>query len=289
MEHQAIHQYNEYCRLILITIEQLLQLNAQNWKYNRPPDEIRIEEIKKYIVRKDTNILQPFYIHYDTTTQTYEILDGIHRYTALKEINKQIPQYALAPTTSILSTLTVVGMEFEPQKRVNHKIVFVHLFIDLTEGSLIDIFQDLNKTVPVPNLYIACAPISIDADEKETIQEVTKVWQRKYKSHFSHSPSCNVPNINRDTFMNLLSNLYTKYKIRSKTKLEEILSLANGSIREYVESGVHSRAIPNKFSDKQKDKCKETGCYLFLYKEEMINFFIQSNRDARPASSIVLI
>ncbi len=270
MEHQPIHQYSKGKKVILITVEDLLKLNSQNWKYNRPPDEIRIEEIKKYIVRKDTNILQPFYIHYDTNTQTYEILDGIHRYTALKE-------------------LRVSNMEFEPQQIINRKMVFVHLFIDLTEGALIDIFQDLNKTVPVPNLYIACSPISVDADEKEAVGDITKDWQRKYKSHFSHSPNCNIPNINRDTFMNLLSNLYNKYRVRNKARLEEILELANNSIREYVESGVHSRAIPNKFSDKQKDKCRETGCYIFLYKEDMINYFIQSNRDEKPINSSVLV
>ena len=54
-----IHEYTQSRRVILITVGNLLELNAQNWKYNRPADDIRVQEIKKYLNQEDAYILQP--------------------------------------------------------------------------------------------------------------------------------------------------------------------------------------------------------------------------------------
>jgi hypothetical protein len=248
MEHNLIHKYGDNHQLIKLSIKQLLELPIENWKHNRPPDEIRVSEIETFIQKRDTLILQPFYIHYNPKNGIYEILDGIHRYTAMKNI--------------------------EYPELIEDKIVFVHLFVNLTYGNLIDIFQDINKTVPVPELYINSTNVNDNANEKVIIEEVSKEWQRKYKSHFSPSSNYNVPNINRDVFINILSHLYTSYKVRNSTKMSEMLERANTNIRDYVLAGVGFRNMPIKFSDKQKEKCKESGCYLFLYKDiETIKYF----------------
>jgi hypothetical protein len=251
MEYPAIHEYTEDNRLIKLTIEELLKLPMENWKHNRPPDEVRVAEIESFIKKRANEILQPFYIHYNPKTDIYEILDGIHRYSAIKEVSEK-------------------NME-----NISDKIVFIHLFIDLSYGTLIDIFQNLNKTVPVPELYIG--QTQDNTNKKEIIEEISTEWKKMYKEHFSGSKtSCQIPNIIRDSFIDILSELYTSYKIRSKSKLLELLERANTNIKDYVLAGVSFRTIPIKFSDNQLQKCSKSGCYLFLYRDiSKIKYFIE--------------
>jgi hypothetical protein len=61
MEHNLIHKYGDNHQLIRLSIKQLLELPIENWKHNRPPDEIRVSEIETFIQKKDTLILQPIY------------------------------------------------------------------------------------------------------------------------------------------------------------------------------------------------------------------------------------
>ncbi len=242
MEFTIIHEYTPKKHLVKLTIKQLLELPIENWKHNRPPDEIRVAEIEDYILDQDNQILQPFYIHYNSKIDVYEMLDGIHRYSAIKNI-KDCPS-------------------------IYEKVVFVHLFTDLTYGNLIDIFQNLNKTIPVPELYMN--PDQDNTSEKEIIEEVVAIWKKKYKSHFSSLKTTysNIPNINSDTFKDMLSELYKYKKVRSKEKLLELIEKANANIKEYIISGANHKEISEKtLSNKQLQKCAITGCYLFLCRD----------------------
>jgi hypothetical protein len=254
MEYPAIHEYDDDHRLIKLTIGQLLELPIENWKHNRPPDEVRFAEIEAFIQKRNNEILQPFYINYNSETDIYEVVDGIHRYSAIKAIKD----------SHVLD-------------KILDKIVFVHLFIDISYGALIDIFNNLNKTVPLPELYIGKA--EDNTNKKEIIEETVEQWKIWYKSHFSSSTtSCQIPNIIRDAFINILSELYTSYKVRSKTKLLELLECANSNIRDYVLAGISLRTIPIKFSEQQKQKCSKSGCYLFLYRDVgNIKYFIDKD------------
>jgi hypothetical protein len=247
MEYPAIHEYTHDHRLIKLTVGQLLELPIENWKHNRPPDEVRVAEIKEFIHKRGNDILQPFYIHYNSKKDVYEVLDGIHRYSSMK------------------------GAE----EHIFDKTVFVHLFIDYSCGSLVDIFENLNKTVPVPELYIGQP--QADTTKKDIIEEVSEQWKKQYKSHFTNSKtSYQIPNIIRDSFINILSELYTSYTVRNKTKLLELLERANSNIKDYVLAGVSLRTIPIKFTANQLKKCSETGCYLFLYRDiGNIKYFIE--------------
>lgn len=247
MDYPTIHEYTESHRQIKLTIRQLLELPIENWKCNRPPDEIRVAELETFIQKRANEILQPLYIHYNPKTGIYEVLDGIHRYSAMKSVT---------------------------QEHILDKVLFVHLFIDLKHGHLVEVFNDLNKTVPVPELYIGQTSQD-NTTEKDVVEDVVKEWQVKYKKHFSHANNYTIPNINRDSFINILGELYTSYKIRSKSKLVEILERANNNIKDYIISGISYRTIPIKFSANQLKKCSETGCYLFLYRDiDKIKYFI---------------
>lgn len=239
MDYPVIHEYDKHKKLIKLTIGQLLELPIENWKHNRPPDEFRVAEIEEYITEPDNEILQPLYIHYNSKIGIYEVLDGIHRYSAMKNVKDILP--------------------------ISDKLVFVHLFVDLTYGNLIDIFQNLNKTLPVPELYMSSAEDNLN--QKLIIQEVVNEWKNKYKGHFSNSNNYTSPNINDTSFTNILCELYTSHTVRNKAKLLQLIERANNNIKAYIIANVPSKEIPIKFSDKQKKKCFDSGCYLFLYKD----------------------
>ena len=237
-----LHSFSTSHKLIKTNVEELLNYQIKNWEYNRPPDDIRCSEISNYLVKPDVQLLQPFYLHYNSKEDMYYVLDGIHRYTALEMI--------------------------EYKELVNNKIVLIHVFTDLSKGMLVDIFENLNKTIPVPELYVV-------VDKHDTIQisiieEILNDYKKRYKEHFSPNSTFCAPNINRESFTNLLTDLYKLHNIKNKKGLEDVLSKTNNSIRERIESGMHTRALPNKFSEKQKDKCRKSGLYLFLYNCEII-------------------
>ena len=74
----------------------------------------------------------------------------------------------------------------------------------------------------------------------------------------------NVPNINRDRFIELLDFICEKYDInRSKNshKLEELLYTTNHRIR---------TNLPKNISQKSLDKCTSSGCFLFLVKPDVL-------------------
>jgi hypothetical protein len=82
MEH-PIHHYSANHNLFLVSVREFLTLPVKNWKYNRSPDKIRCKEIATYILKTKAPLETVFYL---VKNKTYEVLDGIHRYTALKMI-----------------------------------------------------------------------------------------------------------------------------------------------------------------------------------------------------------
>ena len=46
---EIIHSYSDRHMIIKIKISDLLESPISNWKYNRPPDQIRCADIAKYI------------------------------------------------------------------------------------------------------------------------------------------------------------------------------------------------------------------------------------------------
>ena len=237
-----LHTFSSAHKLIKTTVGDLLEYPIRNWEYNRPPDDIRCNEISNYLAKPEVQLLQPFYLHYDSKENMYYVLDGIHRYTALTMI--------------------------EYKEIVNTKTVFIHIFNDLSKGMLVDIFENLNKTIPVPQLYVNVD--KHDSSQISIIEEILTDYKKRYKEHFSPNGTFCAPNINRESFTNLLTDLYKLHNIRNKKGLEDILTKTNNSIKERIDSGMHTRSLPNKFSEKQKDKCRKSGLYLFLYNCEII-------------------
>ena len=128
-----------------------------------------------------------------------------------------------------------------------------------TEGELIELFKTLNKSTPIPDLYIR----DVVKEKRDIIENVANNWQVKYKTHFSSNNKPNKPNINRDRFIDLLEQIYNKYNINENNKnlLEEVLERANWNI---------SVNIPLKLSETIVKKCKDSGCWLFIYSDDKL-------------------
>lgn len=241
-----LHKYSNEEYLIKISVKELLQKNVVNWKYNRPHDEIRCNEIKDYFIKPNALINSPLHLHYNERYEEFECLDGIHRYTALKLI--------------------------EDKQLVNDKTAIIFIYFKKTEGELIDIFKNINKSIAVPELYISN---EYSENDKEVIQTVVNEWKDKYEPHFSSSKDFRVPQMNRDIFIDFVTDIYNDYKIRSKSRLLQLLNKTNDSVKEYIDTGYSHNRKPIKFTPKQLDKCKKTGCYLFLYKDSILKeYFI---------------
>ena len=251
---QILHKYTENNShlLIKVNVREFLDGPLKKWAHNRPPDLARCPDIARGIFSAKKPIDSLFYIGYNNITQTFDILDGIHRVTALKIIKKEneLPINLMDPNdfggnndaTWLWTSDVLINIRF------NNSI-----------GELIETFQRLNRSNPVPDLYIS----NNSHTKKTIIEDIVTEYYARYRSHFSSSINPNVPNINREQFIDILDKLYDKYKITEDNahKLSELLEGLNC----YIQNN-----IPRKTTQKTLDKCKETGCYLFLYRIDRI-------------------
>jgi hypothetical protein len=254
-DHKIFHSFDaQYTHLVIkIPINNLLQAPIANWSLNRPPDATRCEEIAKSIYNSRMPVDSMIYLSYNNKKQIFEILDGIHRITALKIIKRENskPMDLIMPSD--------YGYNNDADHWLFNSCIIVNLKFNASISELIQKFQMLNKGSPVPELYI-----KDNTEEKKTIIEnIVKQYQKLFKTHFSASQNPIIPNINRDKFVELLDNIYDRYNIteETKTKIDELLTNANNFIKEN---------IPNKVSKKAIEKCAETGCYLFMLRDSQL-------------------
>jgi hypothetical protein len=248
---EIVHEYSERHFISKIKVRDLLNTPITNWKYNRPPDKVRCEDIAKYIYLSKMPLDTMLYLNFNNKTRTFDIIDGIHRYTSLKIIQEN---------NSSLDFITPGDYgSNNDAKWLYDSYVILNVRFNSTEGETIELFKTLNKSNPIPDLYIR----DLSREKRDTIEIVANNWQIKYKSHFSSNNKPNKPNINRDRFIDLLEKIYTKYNINDNNKitLEKILDRANSYI---------SNNIPRKISHQIIDKCKATGCWLFIYTDEQL-------------------
>jgi hypothetical protein len=249
---EIVHQYSSQHKIIKIKIADLLEAPIRNWEYNRPPDRNRCYDISRYIYASKNGLDTMLYFNFNNKKRSFDIIDGIHRYTALQIIkeNNSNPIDLITPG------------EFgnnDDAKWLYDSYIIANIRFNALEGEIIELFKNLNKSTPIPELYIR----DTTKEKREIIESTANNWQIKYKSHFSPNNKPNKPNINRDRFIDLLEQIYDKYKITSENKqlLEQLLDRINTSI---------SFDIPRKTSKQIKEKCSVTGCWLFIYSYEKL-------------------
>jgi hypothetical protein len=249
---KIIHIYSERHFIIKIKINDLLTASITNWTYNRPPDMVRCNDISKYIYLSKSPVDTMLYLNFNNKTKSFDVIDGIHRYTSLKIIKNNNIRNSSDSISSDYGNNNDAGWLYD-------SYIILNMRFNSTEGELIELFKTLNKSTPIPDLYIR----DVVKEKRDIIENLANKWQTKYKAHFSSNNKPNKPNINRDRFIDLLEQIYNKYNINENNKnlLEEVLERANWNI---------SVNIPLRLSETIIKKCKDSGCWLFIYTDEKI-------------------
>jgi hypothetical protein len=246
-----IHKFTQTHFLLSIPITNLLVAPMTNWEYNRPPDLHRCEDIARYIYNRQLIIDSMLYVSYNNNKKTFEILDGIHRFTSLKIIANENHK------PNDLSGLTEFGYNGNASWLYNQQII-LNIRFNSTQGDLIELFKTLNKSQVVPDLYIR----DTSKEKKQVIETIANEWQIRYKGHFSSSANPNTGNTNRNIFVSLLDILYDKFDIT-----ENNINILRGILEEGNKNV--SKNIPTQvFKSKIYEKCCESGCFLFIYKND---------------------
>ena len=253
---ELVLSFNENHSIYKIMIKDLLVPSVKNWEYNRPPDMARCPDIARYIFNSRKSVDTMIYLSFNNLKESFEVLDGIHRITALKIIKEE--------NSKPLNLLE--QCDFGSGNSANwlyNQYILVNIRFNSPLGDLIEVFKNLNKSQTVPDLYIR----DHLKEKKEIIETIANEWFVKYKKHFSSSASPNIGNTNRNKFVELLDKLYEKHKIDESNcdKLKKLLDNANLYL---------STNIPSKATIDIRVKCKDNGCYLFLLKNDKLEELI---------------
>lgn len=233
--------------VLKVQVKDLLTAKIKNWHGNRPPDKLRCNDIALWFHNNNPKINTAFYMIYNNTKKRFEIFDGIHRLTALREVKEDFENNG---------ELSSCYPKIETQE------VIVYMYFNTTEGQVIDLFTSLNKCISVPELYSS----NQKEEKRNAIEAICKEWQKKYKNAFSGSINPNLGKINRDSFIDLLDKLYDKYEIFDPDVLRQRLDTENAKIgNEYLKRKNLKVSERNAYV-----KCQLLGCYLFLYKKDVL-------------------
>lgn len=157
--------------------------NIRNWNKNRPVCNVRVKEIIEYY--KNSNLeLVPGIIYTWLNNDIYYIYDGLHRFTALKELEKDF------------------------------KIL---LYINFTknENDIVSDFVNINKSIPIPSVYIENEQLI----KKQICQSIADQLCRKYPKFISASRNPHVYNFNRDLLVEYISTFNINFQTKNIDKI----------------------------------------------------------------------
>jgi len=251
------YYFNHYLiKVRIIDLFKFPSVAIERWEYNRPPDEMRCLEIAKYIYTSRQPFDTIIYTNFNTVKNTLEIVDGMHRYTALKIIYEENHKQPDLLTNEV----NYFGENGNAQWLYDAHIL-LSLRIDATEGQLRDLFISINKSIPVPSLYI----YDYNGEKIKIIEKIVSEYREKYKLHFSPNLRYNSPNINTEDFKNILDAIYKKYD--KKMILSELVDDTNTYISKSMTEQMKKK---HKITEKIIEKCQKSGCWLFIYKSDVL-------------------
>ena len=164
------------------------KLDIKTWKYNRPPTEPRISEIREWnsqFNRMD-GVLNLAYI----PGEGLVCFEGNHRRLALKDLDRPIT-------------------------------VLVDILWDVTDEVVMHEFRRINKSVSVPDLYV----VETESSLKVEIEEFVKWFKKEYPSHETASERPQRPNYNRDGLTDQISRLQKETGLTMKDLAERLNAL----------------------------------------------------------------
>lgn len=134
----------------------------------------------------------------------------------------------------------------------------VDVIFNATSREIYDTFNNLNKSVSVPSIYLS------NNDKKTTVKyqiiELVNKYEKNYKSMVSSSSRCRSPNFNRDNFIENIYEIYESFDgTLSIDEIERYLVTLN---TEYANG--HKCRPHSSYSSKVIDKCRKNNLWLFL-------------------------
>ena len=203
--------------------------NIQRLKDSSKIDDIVNYQDNYYKSNGNYNFLGVINIHYNTYDKKYYLVDGQHRFFAIKK-------------------LTNMG-----HKNIN---VSVELITVLDIFMLKKNYELINKNTELPEF-----PDSIDKNIPEI---VANDFFEKYNNIWSTTRRVRRPHINKNNFQESLGVLTEKLNITESVKLKEIVENYNEKLKCWSFSNFPGYKT---FKDKSKieNKCQTTGLYLGLF------------------------
>lgn len=267
-----IHDVNEDIKLCNIKIIDFLNAEVRNWEFNREPDEVRIPQIARYIYESRTRIHTQFYLNFNFKYDRFEIIDGTHRYSALKMIKSLNEENGIIIDERLRNADGEnTASWFNSTENIDwllNSYVIVQINFKSTRNELIKLRDDINYSQPMP---VEMRENLQDIEKNGIVNRIADEYIRRYKKCFamrSNDDTYLRTNriTNRDKFIVLISKIYDKYNININRigTLQQKLEIANDKIRIELQE--------NKIRCNQsiKNRCCETGCYLFLYRDDKL-------------------
>jgi hypothetical protein len=247
-----IEKYDNNHYLLKIAYSELILLNIENYKYNRPADQIRIQQISDYIKTIDT-LEYIFYMVYDYKYNNYYIYDGNHRFNALKLIYETIE----------ISTRAAKSFLKLKNKNILINLLFIKDIDDAANCEIINNrFLILNKSVSVPDLYFQS-----NLNKNKIIENILTYFKTKYTDCYKLSNSPSKPNFNTKNLTDLLDYLYDKYD------KEDIILVKLFDLNTYFKDKL-KESLFIKCTKKQYQKSLDNNLFLFLFSIETLKSYL---------------
>jgi hypothetical protein len=185
----------------------LNQLPIKRWKYNRPPDEERVAEIKAYM-------------------ETSNRMDGI---VYLAQLEDELVCYESNHRREALKSMTDVS-------RMNY--ILVDVLTNATHETIRDEFNRLNKSIPLPVIY----KVTDTEINREELKEFVDNFCATYKACRSSSDNPHRPHFNRDLLTDEFTRILNETGM-SITELMERLTRLNQSMMTRDRSRLPTKVI----------------------------------------------
>jgi hypothetical protein len=246
---RIIHAHSSRHYMVDAPIYDLLDAPHSKWKYNRPANIPRCEDMAQEIIIAKKPLDTTFSLSFNNRKASFEMVDANNRVTALDIIKKKSEHHDLITS----------GEYGEDLSWLFQSHVVLSVKINATDEENMAWFRTLNKIVPVPDLYLRDEA----KDKREAVQAEVDRWSLEFKSHFSSTNTPNRPNTNITQFTETLSKIWEKLDLSEETK--ERLHQRMDQLNIHI-----SKNIPKGTTEPQKKKCTLSGCWLFLYTPEQL-------------------
>lgn len=194
------------------------------WNKNRPIDNERVNEICLSI-QKNKQIDGMVYFGH-IPNQNWVCYDGNNRIHALKKCKVDIK-------------IIVVKTKYK------------------TEDEMISRYLELNKAMPIPEIYTVPEDLEI---YKKKVEEIVNYICLNYSNFKSTSKRPNRPNFNVTDLTNIITDYIKKYPDKTLDQIKSDIKYTN---KYYKDKYNESKEIID-ISERIVSKCKKYNCFLFL-------------------------